>query len=98
MSQEWPRTARSVMEEIAARIGAPIDPRTVIPPDDIEDTALAMTMRQVAGYIAAINAGNWIITDEGYLYLVPIGMAAQVLADESGAVITFGAGEAMLLV
>ena len=92
----WPRTAPDVMREIAGRIGAPLDPRTVIGADDIEDTALGMTMREVAGYIAAMNGGNWTITDDGYLYLVPLGMAARVLADENGVPILFG--EAMLLV
>lgn len=94
--ESWPRTARDIMEEIAARIGAPLDPRTVIGPDDIEDAALGMTMREIAGYIAAQNGGNWTITDESYLYLVPLGMAARVLADENGVPILFG--EAMLLV
>ncbi len=78
----WPRTARDVMEEIAGRIGAPLDPRTQLGGDEIEDTALEMTVREVAGYIAAINAGNWTITDEGKLYLVPI-VAAQSVAEIS---------------
>ena len=96
MSQDWPRSARSVISEIAERIGAPLDPRTVIGGDDIEDTALRMTMRQVAGYVAAMNGGNWIITDGGYLYLAPIGMAGQVLADTDGVPLLFG--EALLSV
>lgn len=78
----WPRTARNVMEEIAGRIGTPLDPRTQLGGDEIEDTALEMTMREIAGYIAAINAGNWTITDEGKLYLVPI-VAAQLVAEIS---------------
>ena len=92
----WPRTARDIMLEIADRIGAPLDPRTVLGADEIEDTALKMSMREVAGYIAAMNGGNWTITDDGYLYLVPLSMAARVLGDENGVPILFG--EALLLV
>ena len=97
-STNWPRTARDVMREIAYRIGAPLDPRTeaVLGTDEIEDTALKMSMREVAGYIAAMYGGNWTVTDEGYLYLVPLAMAARVLGDENGVPILFG--EALLLV
>lgn len=84
-SMSWPRTALNVMKEIAARIGTPLDPRTVatLSAEDVEDTALKMTMKEVAGYIAAMNAGNWTITDEGNLYLVPLGAAQQAEADIS---------------
>lgn len=86
----WPNTADCVMNEISDRIGAPIDPRTVVGGHQIEATALRMSMRQVAGYIAAMEGGVWTITDEGYLYLVPIGMTAPVLADENGVPLLFG--------
>lgn len=96
MSYAWPRSARDVMSEISTRIGAPLDPRTSIGADGIEDSALGMTMREIAGYIAAMNGGNWTVTDDGYLYLAPLGMAAQILADENGVPLLFG--EAALLV
>ena len=94
----WPRSAREVMREIAYRIGTPLDPRTsaTLGLDDIEDSALKMSMREIAGYIAAMYGGNWTVTDDGYLYLVPLGMAARVLGDENGVPILFG--EALLLV
>lgn len=97
-SRQYPRTALNVMEEIAGRIGTPLDPRTTIPgvlTGEIEDTALDMTMREVAGYIAAQNGGNWTITDAGYLYLVPLGVA-RALADENGMPLLFG--EVIILV
>lgn len=90
MFYDWPVSAEAIMQEISDRIGAPLDPRTAIPPNNVDDNALSMTMRQVAGYIAAMMGGVWTITDEGYLYLVPIGMAAQVLADENGVPLLFG--------
>lgn len=82
---QWPRTARNVMDEIAERIGAPLDPRTVVPTNDIEDSALGMTMREVAAYIAAMNGGNWRISDAGTLFLVPLAASAGDDAPEISA-------------
>ena len=93
-NEGWPRLANNVMREIADRIGAPLDPRTSIPGYEIEDRALKMSMRDVARYIAAMCGGNWRITDEGFLYLVPIAMSARILADENGVPLLFG--EALL--
>ena len=92
----WPRPANRVMREIADRIGVALDPRTTIPPYEMEEKALKMSMRTVAKYIAAMCAGNWTITDEGRLYLVPLAMSVQVLADENGTPLLFG--EALLRV
>lgn len=85
MAADWPRTARSVMEEIAERIGAPLDPRTTLDADEIEDSALEMTMREVAEYVAAMNGGNWTITDAGTLRLVPLAAPAGNGAPEISA-------------
>ncbi len=81
---EYPRIAREVMQEIADRCGVEIDPRNLqpspdaIPSNDIEDNALEMSMREVAGYIAAMMGGVWTITDEGKLYCVPLGDASRL--------------------
>lgn len=96
MAYDWPVSARAIMQEISDRIGAPLDPRTAVPDNDVDDTALDMTMRQVAGYIAAQMGGVWTITDDGCLYCVPLAMAARVLADENGVPLLFG--EALLSV
>lgn len=50
-------------------------------------------MREVLGYIAVSNAGNWIITDEGKLLLVKFGdipAETNYLVEEGGFAITFG--------
>ncbi len=75
----YPRTASNVMSEISGRIGVPLDARTigVIGFDDIEATALSMSMREVAGYIAAHYGGNWTVTDIGTLYLAPLAIPTQ---------------------
>ena len=55
-----------------------------------------MTMREVAGHIAALHGGNWIITDNGYLKLVYLALNATLLGTESGEIITFGDGVSIL--
>lgn len=53
----------------------------------------AYTIRQILKYIAAAHGGNWIVTDEGKLLLLPlISIPAETdyLVDEYGDAITFG--------
>ena len=87
----YPRTAVEVMNEIAARIGTTIDSRTkeVLQPYQILN-ANKMTMREVAGYIAAMHGGNWTITDSGELYLVTLARNVPLLATEESKALMFG--------
>ena len=76
-SESIPYTTTGLMNLIAGKIGAEIDNRSVMPPYMLEDEmddrrAKYMTMRQVAGYVAGLYGGNWIVTDEGKLYLLPL--------------------------
>lgn len=71
----WPKTDLETVKEICDRIGVELDDRT--------ETLLTMgvqvqypgygdgayTVREVLGYIGAMYAGNWFISDEGKLYL-----------------------------
>lgn len=70
----WPRSMKSVVEEVAYRIGVGIDPRTRIrtETDYIVTYPEGKTMQEVMGYIAACHGGNWIISDENLLRLVPL--------------------------
>lgn len=69
----WPANPVSVCEHIARRMGVGIDDRTNLnsrygvgyPSSDV-------TMREMLGYIAACHLGNWVITDDGELRLVPL--------------------------
>lgn len=71
---DWPKSMAVVVQEIAYRIGTPLDPRTRI------DRGLnymvpypkGYTMQQILGWIGACNGGNWTITDEGMLRLVTL--------------------------
>ena len=62
----WPKSMKSVVEEIAYRIGVGIDLRTRIKTgaDYVVPYPSGKTMSQVLGYIGACHGGNWIITEE----------------------------------
>lgn len=70
----WPKTQKACTEEIAQRIGVEIDSRTTVKTGDAYQVAYPTnyTMAQVLGFIGACNGGNWIITPENKLRLVPL--------------------------
>lgn len=84
-SANWPKTMKSVVEEIAYRIGVSIDPRTQINVGDdyIVPEPIDLTMMQVLGYIGACHGGNWIITEDNALRLVPLASAPVTYAHTS---------------
>lgn len=67
---EWPRTMDSVASEIAGMMGVTIDSRTGLEGGYMMELPSGYTMREILGYIAAANAGNWIMTDEGKLRMI----------------------------
>ena len=96
-TENWPMSQADAVDDIAYRIGVEVDPRTVLttafPVDYPVDENGDLTMREVLGYIAVSNAGNWIITDEGKLLLVKFGdipAETNYLVEEGGFAITFG--------
>ena len=70
----WPKTMAEVVAEVAYRIGVTLDSRTVINTGDdyMVPYPTGLTMLQVLGYIGACHGGNWIITEENKLRLVPL--------------------------
>lgn len=70
----WPRLMADVVNAIAQQIGVEVDERTVI--ETGEDYKVAhpgtLTMTEILGYIGACHGGNWIITPENKLRLVPL--------------------------
>lgn len=71
---EWPKSMKTCVEEIAYRIGVGIDPRTRINMgvDYLVPYPSGRTMQQVLGFIGAVHGGNWIITEENLLRLIPV--------------------------
>ena len=87
--------------EICRLMDVELDSRTVLSASyGIDHPANDWTLRDVLGFIGAAHAGNWIITAEGKLLLIPlfapVAGAANYLADENGDPILFG-GETILV-
>lgn len=90
---EWPRSAVDVVDEIAERMGVELDPRTEI--DSTVEVAYPNDnqMRKLLQDIATAHLGNWIMSDEGKLWLVPLMSAPEetrYLVTQRGRAITFG--------
>ena len=93
-SLRFPMTAPDAVAEIARIMQVQVDPRTQLNPAyTIDYPANDYTLRDELRFIAAAHAGNWIVTDEGKLLLVPLLSAPPetfFLITEYGDPITFG--------
>lgn len=70
---EWPASPTQVMGTVMSRIGAELDPRTVLSDDKIvEITDMDISCRAMASHVAAALAGNWVVTNEGKWLLVKL--------------------------
>ena len=70
----WPLPMADVVDYIADRMGVDVDPRTtILTGDAYEITATpAGQLNEALGHIGACMGGNWCITPEGKLRLVPL--------------------------
>ena len=93
-SLEFPLPMPEAAAEFARIMGVELDPRTTINPAySIDYPANDYTIRDELRFIAAAHAGNWIVTGEGKLLLVPllsIPDETNYLVTEYGGAITFG--------
>lgn len=91
---EWPVPMTAALRDIARRMGVEIDPRTAIEPTYQVEYPNDYTMREILGFIAAAHIGNFAVTDEGKLLLLPVGALppeTRYLAEgQTGASILFG--------
>lgn len=67
----WPKTDKTLLDEICALLEIPCDEQlgngySIPEPSDF-------TCRELLGYIAASYGGNWTITEDGKLTLLPLG-------------------------
>lgn len=90
---QWPRASATIVEQICERMGiepderSELDERIYVPyPND-------WTMREILSMVATAHCGNWTMTDDGKLRLVPlwsIPEATHYLVDQYGDPITLG--------
>ena len=72
-SDTWPKSCTTVMGIIATAMGVELDSRTSLNAEYLVGfPSTDMTMRQVMGYIGAMHGGNWCMSDNGKLRLVPL--------------------------
>lgn len=71
---DWPMAMEDVVDDIADLIGVSVDARTEINTGAAYQMSypLGYTMMEVLGFIGACHGGNWIITPDNELRLVPI--------------------------
>lgn len=89
----WPRAMTTVVNEICTRMGVELDSRTVLNGSYQVEYPNDYTMREVLGYIGAVNGGNWVITETGKLRLVRLNELPPetfLLVTENGSPIRFG--------
>lgn len=93
-SISFPCTMEAAARDVAFRMGVELDNRCVfnssyyVPSQDA-----GYSMRDVLRYIGAAHFGNWIVTNEGKLLLIPLfGLPPETnyLVDEEGSAIVFG--------
>lgn len=93
-SYVFPMPMKTAVDVFAAIMGVKLDPRTSINPNyTIDYPANDYTIRQELQFIAAAHGGNWIVTDEGNLLLLPLGSEPEdtnYLIEEHGDVILLG--------
>lgn len=92
---DWPAKDIEVINEIAAFIGVAVDPRTLpyISRGYRIQYPAGYSCRDVLGYIAAMYAGCFVMSDVGALRFVPINSIpkeTRYLIDGAGFAITFG--------
>src|SRR5574344_140122 len=71
---EWPITMAEAVAEVCTRVGITLDSRTTINTGTgyVVSYTNDLTMREVLGYIGAAHGGNWTITAENQLRLIPV--------------------------
>lgn len=94
-SLEFPMPMDDAVDIIAQLMGITVDPRTQVSHTyTIDYPANDYTLRDVLRYIAVANGGNWTITRNDQLLLIPLVGSAppetHYLIEEEGFAITFG--------
>lgn len=91
----WPALDTAVVREIAQAMDVGVDNRVwqVMTAGYRIPYPTEYSCREILGYIGAMYAGNWIMSDAGNLLLVPLGglpKETRLLVDSTRSTITFG--------
>lgn len=93
-SLTFPMPMTQAVNLIAEIMGVTIDPRTSLNTTyTLDYPANDYTLRDILRYVAAANAGNWIMSDTGQLWLVSLNQLpteTNYLVTETGDAITIG--------
>lgn len=97
----WPSTDINVVRDIASVMGVQVEPETVekINMGYTVQLPFAYTCREVLGYIAAMYAGCFVMSDLGELKLIQLNgipKETRYLVDNAGYVLTFGGTRIMV--
>ena len=87
----WPCDDEAdVVDEIADLMGIEVDSRTVLAGYEVPLPEQDWTMREVLGWIAAANGGNWVITPENKLLLVKFTGITSLLGTDTSHALLLG--------
>lgn len=84
----FPKTQVLAVSEIAEAIGVEIDERTELDDTYTINRPVDLTMQEVLGFIGTCNGGNWVITPENKLRLVPFADMSTAVPVNIRAVLT----------
>lgn len=90
VTETWPQTESTIVGKILQRMwgNVTLDSRVTLKDYNVEYPN-DLTCREILGYIAAANGGNWTITDENKLMLVKLAYPKNVLSTETPEAISF---------
>lgn len=96
----WPRSAPAVVQDICTRLGIALDSRSRIDSALMVTAPVNLTMRDVLRNIAAAHGGNFIITAENKLRLLPLEDLPDLtlLGDEFGNFVADEFGNRILII
>ena len=96
----WPRSAPAVVQDICTRLGITLDSRSKIDSALMVTAPVNLTMRDVLRNIAAAHGGNFIITAENKLRLLPLEDLPDLtlLGDEFGNFVADEFGNRILII
>ena len=86
----WPADESDVVDDIADLMGVTVDSRTVLAGYEVPLPNQDWTAREVLGWIAAANGGNWIITPDNKLLLVKLEGITSLLATDTSHALLMG--------